>query len=153
MASDFRFSRSTTIDAPPQRVHALLDDFHEWRRWSPWESLDGHMERTYDGPRSGVGAVYAWRGDRKAGEGRMEVLESEPERVVVDLHFKAPMTARNRVEFTLTPAPTGGTDVEWVMTGPQNLVMRLMNRLWSMDRMLGPDFERGLSRLKTAAES
>ena len=148
----FHLSRETTIAAPPERVHALVNDFHEWQAWSPWEGLDPEMERTYAGSASGVGAVYAWRGNSKAGEGRMEILESEPQHVAVDLLFAAPMKAHNRVDFTLTP--TGdGTRVEWAMSGPQNVVMRLMSKFWSMEKLVGPDFERGLAQLKTTAEN
>jgi hypothetical protein len=39
------------------------------------------------------------------------------------------------------------------MTGPQNAVMRLMSRFWSMEKLVGPDFEKGLARLKAAAEA
>lgn len=155
MAKDFRFSRSTWVDAPAHRVHALLNDLHEWPRWSPWEKKDPGLSRHYSGKRTGVGAVYAWRGDRQAGEGRMEILESSAQHVAVDLDFAAPMRARNRIEFTLTPTGKSGscTEVEWVMTGPQNVVMGLMSRIWSMDKVLGPDFERGLTALKSAAEA
>lgn len=148
----FHLSRETTIAAPLERVHALVNDFHEWQAWSPWEGIDPAMERTYTGASTGVGAVYAWRGNSKAGEGRMEILESEPQHVAVDLLFAAPMKAHNRVDFTLTPAGDG-THVEWAMTGPQNVVMRLMSKVWSMEKLVGPDFEKGLAQLKVAAES
>ncbi|CAN7485628.1 SRPBCC family protein [Terrabacter sp. LjRoot27] len=147
----FHISRETTIAAPPERIHALVNDLHEWQAWSPWEGLDPAMERTYAGPKTGVGAVYAWRGNSKAGEGRMEILESEPQHVAVDLLFASPMKAHNRVDFTLTPAGEG-TRVEWAMTGPQNLVMRLMSKVWSMEKLVGPDFEKGLAQLKLTAE-
>ncbi|MCU1536540.1 MAG: Polyketide cyclase/dehydrase [Humibacillus sp.] len=151
--TQFHLSRETTISAPPERVHALLDDFRQWRSWSPWEGLDDHLERDYSGPQSGVGAVYAWRGNRKAGEGRMELLVSEPLHVGVDLLFSAPMKAHNRVDFTLTPVDEGrATHLAWVMTGPQNLVMRLMSKVYSLEKMIGPDLERGLAQLKTVAE-
>jgi uncharacterized protein YndB with AHSA1/START domain len=151
----FHLSRETTIAAPAERVHALLNDFHQWRSWSPWEGLDPAMERTYDGPTSGVGAVYAWRGNSKAGEGRMEIVESKPRSVGVDLLFAAPMKAHNRVDFTLTPTGDDGsrTHVEWAMTGPQNVVMRVMSKIWSMEKLVGPDLEKGLAQLKQVAES
>ena len=105
------------------------------------------MERAYDGPSSGLGAVYAWKGNSKAGEGRMEIIESQPQQVGVDLLFAAPMKAHNRVDFTLTPVDGGQrTHVVWAMTGPQNVVMRLMSKVWSMEKMIGPDLERGLSQ-------
>lgn len=148
----YRIRRETTVAAPPERVRALLDDFHEWQAWSPWEGLDPAMERTYTGAASGVGAVYAWRGNGKAGQGRMEVIESDARHVAVDLLFSAPMKAHNRVDFTLAPAE-GGTHVEWAMTGPQNLVMRLMSKVWSMEKLVGPDLEKGLAQLKRTAEN
>ena len=150
----FRIIRETTIASAPERVHRLLDDFHEWPAWSPWEGLDPAMERAYDGPSSGLGAVYAWKGNSKAGEGRMEIIESQPQQVGVDLLFAAPMKAHNRVDFTLTPADGGqATHVEWAMTGPQNFVMKLMSKIWSMEKMIGPDLETGLAKLKQVAEA
>ncbi|NUO90928.1 MAG: SRPBCC family protein [Dermatophilaceae bacterium] len=148
----FLITRETTIAAPPERIHALLDDFHEWQKWSPWEGLDPAMDRTYAGAGSGVGAVYAWKGNSKAGEGRMEILESEKRHVGVDLLFAAPMKAHNRVDFTLTPV-ADGTRVQWAMTGPQNVVMRIMSRFWSMEKLVGPDMDKGLAQLKRAAET
>lgn len=153
MAKEFRVSRAIDIAAPAERILALVNDFRAWREWSPWEDLDPSMDRAYSGAATGVGAVYAWKGYRQAGEGRMEIVDSEPRHVGVDLLFAAPMRANNRVDFALTPAADGSsTHVEWAMTGPLNVVMRLMSAFWKMDKMVGPDFEKGLARLKAAAE-
>lgn len=152
MAKDFRVSRSVDIAAAPGRILPLLTDLRAWQQWSPWEGLDPHLERTYSGAASGVGATYAWQGNSKAGAGRMEVLEADDRHVGIDLLFSAPMKAHNRVDLTLVPQD-GATRVEWVMTGPQNLVMRLMSVFWKMEKMIGPDLERGLRQLKAAVES
>ena len=147
----YEVARSTSIVAEPQQVHALLDDLREWRRWSPWEDVDPDLDRTYGGPGSGVGATYAWKGNRKAGQGRMEITGSTPERVDVALAFVKPFKAENQVTFTLTPTATG-TDVTWTMRGEQRGVAALLGRVVSMDRLVGKDFEKGLARLKAAAE-
>ena len=152
MAKNFRVSRSTEIAAPPERIIPLLTDFREWRKWSPWEETDPKLQRTYEGPGSGVGAVYAWHGNSQAGAGRMEVLDVGDSHVAIDQRFRAPMQAHNRIDFELTPVGDK-TTVEWVMTGPQNLVMRLMSLFWKMEKMVGPDFEKGLAKLKTVAET
>lgn len=152
MPKEFSISRSIEIAAPPERITPLITDLHEWRRWSPWEDLDPDMERTYQGPESGVGAIYAWRGNSKAGSGRMEILEAVDTHVGMDLLFQSPMRAHNRIDFTLVPHGTT-TRVEWLMTGPQNVVMRLMSKFWSMEKMVAPDFERGLKKLKQVAEN
>ena len=67
--ADFTMSRSIHVQAAPARIHALLDDFHQWQRWSPWEGLDPDLHREYSGPAAGVGSTYHWSGNKKAGEG------------------------------------------------------------------------------------
>lgn len=152
MGTPYVVSRSTTTSAPPAAVHALLEDFHAWPRWSPWEELDPAMRRTYSGAERGPGARYAWDGNRKAGRGTMEVVGSTPEQVDVDLAFEKPFPSRSRVEFVLTPQATGGTGVEWRMLGELSPVMRVFSLVKSMDSLVGPDMERGLARLRAAAE-
>jgi hypothetical protein len=149
--SRFEISRSTTIAATPARVHALVDDFHEWTAWSPWEDVDPDLRRTYSGPDSGVGAHYAWAGNRKAGEGSMEITSSTPDAIGIKLAFLKPWTATNDVVFTFTPAGDA-TEVTWRMTGESKGLAALFAKVFSMDRMVGKDFEKGLARLKAVAE-
>jgi hypothetical protein len=150
--ADFSLTRSTTVDAPTDRVHALVDDFHEWQQWSPWEGVDPFLERTYSGPPTGVGSRYRWSGNRKAGRGEMEIVGSSPSQVAVDLTFLKPFKAHNRITFDLQQAGGGHTRVVWTMTGGRNPVMSLAGRLF-FDRAIGRDFDRGLASLKAAAES
>jgi hypothetical protein len=147
----FQLSRSTVVAAQPAQVHTLIDDFKRWRSWSPWEDRDANLQRTYSGADSGVGARYAWRGNRKAGEGNMEVTSSTPQRIEIALRFIKPMAASNHVSFDLRPA-AAGTEVTWTMAGERNGVMELMGKLFS-DKMIGRDFENGLAQLKRSAES
>lgn len=143
--------RSTTIEASPARVHGLLDDFHEWRAWSPWEDLDPDLQRTYTGPDKGVGAHYAWRGNRKAGRGSMEITSSTPAQVGIRLSFLKPWKATNQITFELSPTGSG-TGVVWRMTGEQQGVSGVLMRVLNMDKLVGRDFEKGLTRLKSVAE-
>ncbi len=148
--ADFSMSRATTVDAPPERVHALVYDFREWQRWSPWEGLDPDLRRTYTGPEQGVGSHYAWTGNKKAGEGTMEIIESTPSTVAVDLRFLKPFKATNVTRFDLVPLDSG-TRVTWTMTGERGAIMSLMGKLY-FDKTIGADFERGLASLKAEAE-
>jgi hypothetical protein len=153
MGSDFEVTRSTTIQADPARVRDLVNDFHEWTAWSPWEDLDPDLQRTYSGPSSGVGAHYAWKGNRKAGEGSMEITASGADRVEIELAFLKPMRNTQHVEFVLTPTGAG-TDVTWRMSGQhEGLMMNLFSKVVPMDRLIGKDFEKGLARLKAVAEA
>lgn len=147
----FSLSRSARIEADPARVHDLVDDFHQWVHWSPWEGLDPEMEREYDGPARGVGSRYSWRGNSKAGEGSMEITASDPTQVELDLQFLKPFKATNVTRFDLVP-DHGGTEVSWTMTGDRNPVMAVLGRLF-FDKAIAKDFDRGLARLKSLAES
>ena len=95
----------------PATVHGLINDFHEWPKWSPWEDVDPNLQRIYTGPDSGVGAHYAGQGDRKAGQGSIEVTSSTPELAIV-LSFHTPWKATSDATFTLTPTGSG-TEVTW----------------------------------------
>jgi hypothetical protein len=150
--SSFEFSRSTTVNAEPAKVRALINDFREWPKWSPWEDVDPALERTYSGADQGVGAHYAWKGNRKAGQGSMEITGSAPDRIDIKLTFVKPWSATNDVWFTLTPAG-GSTEVTWTMAGEHKGVAGLFTRVMGMDRLVGKDFDKGLTRLKAAAEA
>lgn len=148
----FKVQREVSIKAPPQKVAALLTDFREWKSWSPWETLDPGMQRTYSGPDSGKGARYAWQGNDKVGAGRMEIIEAPgPERTVIKLDFLQPYVSHNTTIFTLAPEGDG-TRVNWTMTGPTPYASKVMNVFVSMDTLIGKDFEKGLAQLKLAAE-
>jgi hypothetical protein len=148
----FEVVRTTTVAADSTRVHALIDDFHAWPAWSPWEDLDPDLQRTYTGPSTGVGARYAWQGNRKAGQGTMEITASTPERIDVDLVFMKPFDSASKVTFELVPTDAG-TRVTWRMRGEQKGIWGVVGKVVSMDRLVGKDFEKGLARLKAVLES
>ena len=53
----------------------------------------------------------------------------------------------------LTPVGDTSTAVEWRMNGELSGIMRLFSIVKSMDSLIGPDFEKGLARLKRVAEA
>jgi len=148
----FTYARSTRINATPDRIAPLVSDFKRWGAWSPYENRDPNLKRTYSGNPSGVGAVYAWQGNKNVGSGRMEILESTPRHVRIQLDFTAPFKAKNIAEFTFTPQG-GATEVVWAMTGKNVLIGKVMSLFMDMDKMVGNDFETGLASMKVAAEA
>ncbi|MBC7956681.1 MAG: SRPBCC family protein [Cytophagales bacterium] len=148
----YSVQRSATIKAPPEKVFAQINDFRAWQAWSPWEKLDPAMQRTHSGAPAGKGAVYAWKGNSKVGQGRMEITESEPSsKIGMKLHFMEPFDSHNTTNFTLQPQGDS-TQVTWVMHGPSPYISKLMGVFVSMDSMIGKDFEAGLANMKSAAE-
>ena len=150
--SDFNVQRTATIQASPEKIFPLINDYHNWPQWSPWEKLDPNMKRTMTGPQSGTGAVYEWEGNSKAGQGRMEITESVPSsKVGIKLDFIKPMEGHDQVQFNLQQSGNA-TTVTWTMTGPMSYPAKVMTVFVSMDKMIGSDFETGLANMKAAAE-
>jgi carbon monoxide dehydrogenase subunit G len=148
----FRVQRSASIDAPPEQIFPLINDFHRWGAWSPYEHKDLGMKRIFSGAGSGRGSIYEWTGNSNVGSGRMEIVESSaPSKVTIQLDFLKPFEAHNIATFTMEPAG-GATNVTWVMDGHTPFVGKIMHVFLNMDRMVGTDFEAGLANLKTAAE-
>jgi uncharacterized protein YndB with AHSA1/START domain len=148
----FRVQRTQRIEAPPGRIFESINDFHLWPSWSPYEKLDPAMKKTYSGAASGKGAVYAWAGNSKAGEGRMEIVDTvSPSKIAIKLDFMKPFEGHHTAQFTLEPNGRS-TDVTWAMHGPQPYMFKLMSIFLSMDKMVGKEFAAGLANLKAIAE-
>lgn len=148
----FHVERSATIAAPAEIVFAQVNDFHKWGAWSPWEKLDPQLQKTFEGT-SGTGASYAWKGNDKAGEGKMTIEQSDKNaRIVIKLQFLKPFPATNTATFTFTPDGQG-TKVTWAMDGNNNFMSKAFQLFMNMDKMVGGDFEKGLAEIKSISET
>lgn len=151
--ANYEVRRTVTINADSSEVYDKIVNLHNWSSWSPWEGIDPSMTKTYDGPDSGVGSSYSWKGNRKVGEGNMTITDAnQPGRVALDLQFLKPFKSQSETVFSLNPADTG-TQVTWTMTGAHTVLSRIMSIFVSMDKMVGKDFEKGLAQLKADVES
>ena len=145
--------RSTLIESSPSTVYAVLGGFKQFNRWSPWSDLDPKTTYLYSGAPFGPGARQKWHSDDpNVGGGSQEILEATPYSLIkVRLSFDS-METENQLTYTLKPEGHG-TRLTWAMdTGfGANLVNRYFGLLF--DRMIAPDFEKGLAKLKPFVES
>jgi hypothetical protein len=147
----FRVQRQITIHAPPEKIFPLINDYKNWGAWSPWEKKDPAMKRSFSGAAAGKGSAYAWE-SKEVGVGDMLITESVPSSLVrIDLNFSKPFETHNKVVLSIQPQ-AGGSTVSWEMVGPAPLLSKVMQVFFSMDKMVGKDFEAGLAAMKTAAE-
>lgn len=148
----FRIERSATFKATPDKVFEQINDLHRWQAWSAWEYKDHDMQRTYGGTPSGVGATYAWAGNRNVGKGRMTITESIPnQKVQIKLDFLAPMEAHHMADLIITPEPDGAR-LSWAMYGTQPFIGKVFSVFMDMDKMVGKDFEDCLNNLRAVVE-
>ena len=145
--ADFRIERKVTVPAPADIVFAQIQDFHAWEAWSPWAKLDPSMKTDYAGAPQGKGAIYSWEGNDKVGKGRMTITDVVPNQsVTINLEFLAPWEATNGTLFALN-SQGPNTEVSWSMTGHNSFPAKMAGVFMDMDKLVGSDFERGLSDL------
>jgi uncharacterized protein YndB with AHSA1/START domain len=148
----FSVRRVITVKAPPEKIFPLINDFHQWGSWSPYENKDPAMKRSFSGSADGKGAVYGWEGNRNVGSGRMEILDtSAPSKIVIKLDFFSPFEGHNTAEFTMLPQGDA-INVTWLMYGPAPFMHKVMQVFMNIDNMIGKDFEVGLANLKKLTE-
>ena len=150
--SEFHVERSATISASPAEVFSQVNDFHAWEAWSPWEKMDPTMKKTYEGPPAGTGTIYSWVGNSQVGEGRMTLMESQPNDLIrIKLEFFKPFAGTNTAEFSFKPEGDQ-TLVTWRMDGQYSFIPKALNLVMNMDKMIGGQFETGLAQIKSVVE-
>ena len=148
---EFAVERSTMIDAPASTVFDHVNNLKKWNEWSPWAKLDPNAKNYYEGPEAGEKAVMRWSGNKDVGVGSMEITESRPsEYVRYKLDFLEPMEGKSTAEMTLIPEGNK-TKVTWSMNGKHNFMQKAMCLVFNGQKMLGKQFEQGLSNLNTVA--
>jgi hypothetical protein len=149
---EFIVSRSSTISAQPEKVFPMVTVLRAWEMWSPWTKLDPNAKSTYEGPASGVGAVMSWDGNKKVGAGKMTIIESNlNEFIRIKLEFLKPFKATNAAEFNFQ-SKGNQTIVTWSMTGKNNFFFKAFSLFMNCDDMVGRDFEKGLTNLRSVVE-
>jgi uncharacterized protein YndB with AHSA1/START domain len=147
----FRVSRTITIAAPPERIFPYISGLTLFNSWSPFAKMDPTSKVQFDGEDFNLGSSLSWKGG-KTGEGRMTLIEAEPQRFTrYRMDFIKPFAAVNMAEFSLS-ADGAGTRVEWSISGDNNFIRKLMIVLLNCDNMTGTMFEKGLADLKAMVE-
>lgn len=154
--ADWKIERSTTINAPRETVWALVSNLDRYGEWSPFAQLDPNMSKTIENHGAQVGSTYAWDGNKEAGAGKMTFVDVKPlESIQIELDFLRPFPATNRVDYTFREEG-GQTNFTWTMTGKYEGLSGLMGKtfdmLMDMDKMVGAEFEKGLTAVKTISE-
>lgn len=153
--------RSIAIDRPASEVFAVVNSFKLLNAWSPWAEKDPNAKYTFEGPRNGVGAKINWVGNAEVGSGNQTITASDSKQAEKRVSSAIDFGEMGKVsaDFFLSPAPTG-SQVRWTMdmnlplSFDKNIASNLIGRYMGlfMDRLVGPDYERGLAKLKVLLE-
>ncbi|MFZ5554198.1 MAG: SRPBCC family protein [Bacteroidota bacterium] len=147
-----RMERSIEINASVEKVFEQMNSLKNFvANWSPFSDYDPNMKKIFNHIETGKGAHYTWEGDpKKVGKGTMEITHSVVNKsVTTHLAFHG----RGEADATWTIQPgNGNVKVTWdfMADNKNNPISRIFGRM--MDRFLGPDYEKGLKKLKEYCE-
>jgi len=147
---DAHVERSIVVDRPAAAIFPLVNSLKRFNEWSPWSQYDPNVKMSFSGPDAGPGASMHWAGNSKVGTGDQMITESIPDkRVSTDLNFGEMGTSK---ASWLLSSDGSTTTVVWTLDANlgNNPIGRYMGLF--MDKMVGPDYERGLAQLKALAE-
>lgn len=95
----------------------------------------------------------SWNGNKKVGQGSMTIIETRPDEFIkMKMEYLKPFEAVHTSEFSFK-ADGENTLVTWSTYGPQNFMCKVFGLFFSMDTLIGGQFEKGLNDLKTRTES
>ncbi len=137
--------RSVVIDADINKVYENINDFHNWKSWSPWLVLDPDalVNVREDGK------YYNWEG-KYLGSGEMTVIkEVENKSLDADLLFLKPWKSKAKIGFTLDQTDEG-VRVVWKMESSLPFFMFWMKKM--MISLISMDYDRGLTMVKDKCE-
>ena len=145
----YRVERAVEINAKPEVVLAQVADLRAWKSWGAWQERDPGMKITYSAQQLGVGSWSAWE-SKSEGNGKMTITEQTATKVTYRLEF-LDMGMQSTGTMELVPAARG-VRLVWADTG--DLGLNPMSRWFGLflDKIIGPDFERGLANLKRRVE-
>lgn len=148
LPSKLHVERKNVVHAPAPVVYGLVSDLHSWSEWDPWSGQDPDMKVAFEGPQAGQGSVRKWE-SKKMGNGSMTITNAVPNQKV---EYVVDFGGKQKSPATMVLNPTdGGTEVAWSMDLDfgANPLYRLMGLF--ADKMIGPDFEKGLQNLDNVA--
>ncbi len=149
----YNVSRSIVINQPKDTVFKILRSLKEQDKWSPWAKRDPDMKKEFRGTDGEVGSVSYWNGNKEVGEGEQEITKIiDGERIEGELRFLKPRKLESDCYFETREVAAGNTEVTWGFSGKNKFPFSIVMLFMSMDKMVGKDFEEGLSALKSMLE-
>lgn len=150
LPSHYRVVRSIQISARPEAIFTNINTLKTWPEWTAWTvERFPDMKTSFAGPDSGAGATYTWEG-KTSGRGELKLTRSNPDRIEFDLDFEQ---GKYVSKGSIAIEPSGGS-VKVIWTNEGDLGWNPVSRYFGlfMDKLMGPDFEKGLQNLKERVE-
>ena len=151
MKREHYVKREIIIDAPRQKIFDYIkllknqDEFNKHAMAAP------DRNREFKGTDGTVGYIYAWSGDKNAGEGEKEIKSIiEGKSIEAEIRFVKPMAATASIIMETASLSDDQTKVSWSNAGtlkyPVNLFIPMM------EKSVAKDMDSSLLTLKNIFE-
>jgi hypothetical protein len=152
MRKEHHVKREVIINAPGEKVFNYIKLLKNQDEFNMHAMAGSDRKKEFRGTDGTVGYVYAWKGDKKAGEGEKEIINIvDGKRVETEIRFIKPMVASSRIIMETEPLNDNQTKVSWSNAGTLNYPVNIMIPM--MERMLPKDMDTSLSNLKRILEN
>lgn len=143
--------REIVINAPSQKVFDFVKFLKNQDAFNKHAMAGGDRNKEYKGTDGTVGYIYAWKGDKSAGQGEKEIKNIvEGKKVEMEIRFTKPMKVSATIVMETESLPNSQTRVTWsnggILNYPVNAFIPLMKK--SVIR----DMDASLSNLKNILE-
>jgi uncharacterized protein YndB with AHSA1/START domain len=149
----YAVSREIVIDKPVAQVFSYLRLQKNQEQFNKWVMTDPGKKVEMRGTDGTVGSVYAWNGNKQAGEGEVEIIRLiENQQIDTEVRFVRPFTSSANITLITTPVSADQTRINWGFTSAMKYPMNIMLVLMGMEKLLGRDMETSLGNLKKILE-
>ncbi len=148
---DYVIEREIVINRPKEEVFDYIKLSKNQDYYSKWVMTDPLMTKNFNGVDGTVGFVYAWNGNKKAGEGEQEIIKLlDGVHVTNEVRFTRPFKNIAYTNMRTETTSDNNTKVKWNMEGKNAYPLNFTNLF--IGRMLRNDLAESLSNLKTILE-
>ncbi|MCK6444814.1 MAG: SRPBCC family protein [Planctomycetes bacterium] len=157
LPNDYRVESSVVIAAERQKVYDVVSDLETWPDWTTWSrEFDPKCKWTFEGARTGAGAVMRWEGDpERLRTGELRLVGAAVDRGVDYELLFSDKNFRTTGSIAFADDPQG-VRVTWTNEGELGSkpiggwVKVLIGSM--LDRTMSGDFKTSLDRLKVRVE-
>ena len=139
------------INATRQKVFDYLKLLKNQETFNENAMVAPDREREFKGTDGTVGYIYAWKGNKDAGEGEKEIMNIiEGERIEMEIRFVKPMTTSARIIMETESLSDDQTKVIWSNAGTLKYPVNIMIPM--MEKHVVKDMDMSLLALKNILE-
>jgi hypothetical protein len=133
MKKEHYVKREIIINAPRQKVFDYLRLLKNQDEFNKHAMVAPDRDREFKGTDGTVGYIYAWKGNKSAGEGEKEIKNIiEGKRIETEIRFVKPMRVTATIIMETESLSDNQTKVSWTNAGtlkyPINIMIPMMEK-------------------------